>query len=155
MRLTEPSGGERLLVDGHDVTDHLGAPLIEQGASIVATIPGVRRALVQQQRAIAADGPIVMVGRDIGTVVLQDAKTKIYLDASVETRARRRYGERKRSPGFPSYDEVLDSLTARDRMDSERSDSPLRPAHDAVMIDTDGLDACEVAQRIIELTEST
>ena len=153
MRLLQTESGERLLVDGQDVTDLLFEPLVDQGASTVAAISGVRKALVHQQREIAEDGPIVMTGRDIGTVVLPDAPLKIYLDASVETRALRRFEERKNRPDSPSYDEVLGSLIARDRMDSERSDSPLKPAEDAVIIDTDSLDACETAHRIIDLIE--
>lgn len=153
IRLVESERGERLLVDGEDVTDQLYRPSVDQGASTVATISGVRRALVLQQRLIAADGPIVMVGRDIGTVVLPHAITKIYLDASPETRAKRRYQERKYAPGSPNYAEVLENLIARDKMDSERSDSPLHPAHDAVIINTNSLDASETARRIIELIE--
>ncbi len=153
IRLVESESGERLLLDGEDITDRLHEPLVDQGASSVAAISGVRRALVQQQRGIAADGPIVMVGRDIGTVVLADAPTKVYLDASAETRAMRRYEERKTTPGSPDYERVLETLISRDRMDSERSDSPLHPAHDAVIIDTDNLDASETARRIIELIE--
>ena len=153
MRLVESERGERLFVDGEDVTDRLHEPPIDQGASTVAALSGVRRALVHQQRGIAADGPIVMVGRDIGTVVLPDATIKVYLNASPETRAMRRYEERQCTPGSPGYQEVLDSLIARDRMDSERSDSPLRPADDAVILDADSLDACETAGRIIDLIE--
>ena len=153
MRLLQMESGERLLIDGRDVTDLLFESPVEQGASTVAAIPGVRRALVYQQRVIAEDGPIVMTGRDIGTVVLPDAPLKIYLDASAETRAFRRFEERKNRPHSPTYEEVLDRLIARDRMDSERSDSPLKPADGAVTIDTDNLDACETARRIIDLIE--
>ncbi len=153
MRLLQTESGERLLIDGRDVTDLLFESPVDQGASTVAAIPGVRRALVCQQRVIAEDGPIVMTGRDIGTVVLPDAPLKIYLDASAETRAVRRFEERKNRPHSPTYEEVLDSLIARDRMDSERSDSPLKPADGAVTIDTDNLDACETARRIIDLIE--
>ena len=153
MQLVESERGERLLVDGEDITDRLHEPQIDQGASTVATLSGVRRALVLQQRGIAADGPIVMVGRDIGTVVLPDTPNKIYLDASPEIRAKRRHEERKDAPGSSDYDDVLDSLIARDRMDSKRSDSPLHPADDAVIIDTDNLDASETARQIIELIE--
>ena len=153
MQLVESERGERLLLDGEDITDRLHEPLVDQGASSVAAISGVRRALVHQQRSIAADGPIVMVGRDIGTVVLPHATTKIYLDASPEIRAKRRHEERKDAPGSPDYDDVLESLISRDRMDSERSDSPLHPADDAVIINTDNLDASETAGRIIDLIE--
>ena len=153
MRLLQTESGERLLIDGRDVTDLLFESAVDQGASTVAAIPGVRRALVYQQRVIAEDGPIVMTGRDIGTVVLPDASLKIYLDASAETRAFRRFEERKTRPHSSSFEEVLDSLIARDRMDSERSDSPLKLADGAVTIDTDNLDACETARRIIDLIE--
>ena len=153
MRLLQTESGERLHIDGKDVTDRLFEPTVDQGASTVAAISGVRRALVYQQRKIAQDGPIVMTGRDIGTVVLPDSPVKVYLDASAETRAMRRFEERQNRHGSPSYEEVLDSLIARDRMDSERSDSPLKPAVDAVIIDTDSLDACETANRIIDLIE--
>lgn len=151
MRLVESERGERLFVDGRDVTGRLHEPAVEQGVATIAAIRGVRRVLVHQQRSIAAAGPIVMVGRDIGTVVLPDATIKAYLDASPETRARRRYEERKDGPGSPAYGDVLDRLIVRDRMDSQRIES--HPADDAVTIDTDGLDACEAARRIIELIE--
>ena len=151
MRLDEMEGRERLLVDGQDVTDYLHEIQVEQGVPVAAAISGVRRALVPQQRAIAADGPIVMAGRDIGTVVLHDATVKVYLDASVEVRAQRRHAERRLSPGSPPYQNVLASLNDRDRMDLERSDSPLLPACDARVIRTDGLDADETANMIIEL----
>jgi cytidylate kinase len=154
MRLTSSRNDDRLLVDGQDITDHLRKPEVERGVSTVAAISGVRLALVRQQRAIAADGPIVMVGRDIGTVVLQDATVKAYLNASVEVRAKRRYDERKDSPGSLSYAAVLEDLIRRDTMDSERADSPLRPADDAVIIDTDGLAIGEVARRIVDLVDS-
>ena len=154
MRLDEVEGRERLLVDGQDVTDQLHETQVERGVAVAAAISGVRRALVPQQRAIAADGPIVMAGRDIGTVVLHDATVKVYLDASVEVRAQRRHAERRRSPGSPAYQNVLAALTDRDRMDLERSDSPLLPACDARVIRTDGLDADETANMIIELVGS-
>ena len=152
MRLVESEHGERFSSMVRMSPICLHEPLVDQGASSVAAISGVRRALVHQQRKIAADGLIVMAGRDIGTVVLPSA-SKFYLDASPETRAVRRYEERKDTPGSSSYGEVLESLIARDRMDSERSDSPLHPAHDAVIIDTDNLDASETARRIVELIE--
>ncbi len=151
MWLKASKEGERLLVDGEDITDHLREPQVERGVSVVAAIPGVRVALVRQQRAIAADGPIVMVGRDIGTVVLWNARVKVFLNASAEVRARRRHEERKNSPGSPRYDEVLEDLIRRDTMDSERADSPLRPAEDAVIMDTDDMAISEVARSIVEL----
>ena len=154
MALISSNDGDRLLVDGEDITDHLRESDVERGVSTVSAISGVRVALVRQQRAVATDGPIVMVGRDIGTVVLQDAKVKVYLNASVEVRARRRYQERKNSPGSLGYDEVLKDLILRDTMDTERADSPLRPATDSVIMDTDGMEIGEVARRIVELAKN-
>ena len=154
IRLDDVDSRERLLVDGQDVTHHRHELQVERGVPVVAAISGVRRALVPQQRAIAADGPIVMAGRDIGTVVLHDATVKVYLDAPVELRAQRRHMERRLSPNSPSFQKVLDDLIDRDRMDLERSDSPLLPAHDARIIETDGLGAEETARMIIELVAS-
>ena len=151
MKLVESERGERLLVDGEDVTDQLQEPQVERGVVPVAANRGVRRVLVRQQRSIAAEGPIAMVGRDIGTMVIPDATIKFYLTASPETRARRRYEERKNTPDSPAYEEVLERLIHRDRIDSQRAES--HPADDAVIIDTDSLDACETARRIIDLTE--
>lgn len=154
VHLTASNTGERLQVDGEDITDHLRGPDVERGVSVVAAISGVRAALVRQQRAIATHNPIVMVGRDIGTVVLQDATVKAYLNASVEVRARRRHAEREDAPDAQSYEDVLEDLLRRDRMDSERADSPLRPADDAMIIDTDEMEVGEVARKIVELVES-
>ena len=151
IKLVESKRGERLLVNGTDVTDQLNDSRVEQGVVPVAAIRGVRRILVDQQRSIATDGSIVMVGRDIGTMVIPDSKTKFYLTASPETRARRRYEERKNTPDSPTYDDVLERLVHRDKIDSQRAES--HPADDAVIIDTDGLDASETARRIIDLIE--
>ena len=151
IKLVESKRGERLLVNGTDVTDQLHDSRVEQGVVPVAAIRGVRRILVDQQRSIATDGSIVMVGRDIGTMVIPDSKTKFYLTASPETRARRRYEERKNTPDSPTYDDVLERLVHRDKIDSQRAES--HPADDAVIIDTDSLDASETARRIIDLIE--
>ena len=115
---------------------------------------GVRSAMVKQQRSIAKDGPIVMVGRDIGTVVLPDAGVKVFLKASVEVRARRRFNELEAEGQSLDYRQVLDDLARRDKIDSERSDSPLRPADDAFQIDTDNLQIDEVAEKILSIVES-
>ncbi len=151
MRLIESEHGERLLVDGEDITDRLHDSHVEQGVVPVAANRSVRRVLVHQQRLIATTGPIVMVGRDIGTMVSPDATIKFYLTASQETRALRRYEERKNTPDSPAYKEVLERLVHRDRIDSQRAES--HPADDAVIIDTDSLDVCETARRIIDLIE--
>ena len=147
--------GERLLVDGRDVTEHLRAPEVEQAVSLVASVPKVREALVAQQRAIAREDPIVMVGRDIGTVVLPDAPIKVYLNASVGVRAQRRHRELQRDGVTVDYGQVEGELIRRDTIDSERADSPLRPAEDAVQIDTDDLEVQDVAQKVVDLAEGS
>ena len=149
MRLVPGEAGDRLLVDGEDVTDFLREPEVDRGVSQVSAVSGVRRALVEQQRAIASEGSIVMLGRDIGTVVLPDADVKVFLKASVEVRARRRYSELQEKGSDISYDQVASDLERRDRIDSERADSPLRPADDAIQIDTDSLSVEDIAERIL------
>ena len=140
---------DRLTVDGEDMTDHLRRPEVERGVSLVSRVPGVRRALVGQQRTIAKAGPVVMAGRDIGTVVLPEAGVKVYLTASVEERARRRFLELKQDGETAEYGRVLSELRRRDKIDSERDDSPLRPAEDAVMLDTDGIEIEDLARQIV------
>ena len=140
------SGEDRLLLDGDDITDRLRLPEVDSKVSAVSAVTGVRRALVAQQRAIAADGQIVMCGRDIGTVVLPEARPKVFLTASVEVRARRRASEMSHCA---DYGQVLDDLRRRDRIDSERDDSPLRPAMDATIICSDDMTIEEVVAEIL------
>jgi len=142
-----------IFVDGEDVTSRLRQPEVEAAVSLVSRVAGVREALLKVQRDLAGRNAVVMAGRDIGTVVLPRADLKVYLDASVEERARRRHAELSAlSMGF-SEEETLRDLSRRDRIDSQRSVSPLRPAEDAVAIDTDGLTLEEVVQRLAELIE--
>ncbi|MYA59003.1 MAG: (d)CMP kinase [Chloroflexi bacterium] len=145
------NGSWRLLTNGVDVTDELHKSEINRYVSPVSAVPEVRRSLVNQQREIAAEGPIVMAGQDIGTVVLKDAPMKIYLDASAETRAARRTRDAHGNVDGQRFDEVLRSLSRRGEIDSNRADSPLRPADDAFIIQTDALTLEEVVERIIEL----
>ncbi len=149
IRLVADRAGDRLLLDNNDITEHLRRPDVERGVSLVASVSGVRSAMVRQQRSIAAEGPIVMVGRDIGTVVLKDAGLKVLLKASVNVRARRRLRELQKRGQRPDYDQVVDDLVRRDKIDTERADSPLRPAEQAVTIDTDDLAIEEVVDRIM------
>ena len=151
IELTISHAGDRLLVDGTDATDELRSPEIDRNVSAVSAVSGVRRALVPQQRRIAEQGPIVMVGRDIGTVVLADARIKVFLNASVATRARRRYSEMLRSGMKVDLGQVMDETSLRDRIDSERLDSPLRVADDAVVVRTDDLTVEQVVARIVNL----
>jgi len=145
---TEDDGRQyTVLVDGVDVTWAIRTPAVDAHVSTVSAHPGVRQALVPKQRRVALEEPVVMVGRDIGTVVLPDADLKIYLDASVEERARRRWQElQDRGKGEVVYQDVLESMRRRDRIDTNRDASPLRPAEDAVIIDTTDLSEKEVVE---------
>jgi len=126
-------------VDGRDVTDAVHSPTVDEAVSAVSRVPELRAALLDRQRALAAEpGGIVMAGRDIGTVVLPNADLKIYLDASVEERARRRAEERGLGPNSPEAGLILAQLRRRDELDSNRPVAPLRAAPDAVHIVTDG-----------------
>jgi len=140
-----------VIVEGRDVTWETRRPEVDANVSIVSAYAGVRLAMGSQQRRIGQRGRIVMVGRDIGTVILPEADLKIYLDASAEERARRRFAEIIARGGEADYAEILAKIHARDRIDSTRSVAPLRPADDAVIVDTEGLSADEVFARVREL----
>ena len=143
------SGG--VMVDGEPLGAELEHPDISRSASLVATVPEVRRAMVAQQRVIAAEGPIVMVGRDIGTVVLTDADLKVYITASARVRARRRWREIQAAGQEMDFEQVLRDTEARDHRDSTRSDSPLRAAKDAVTLDTGELTIEESVRAVLDL----
>lgn len=140
-----------VLVEGKDITWETRGRKVESNVSIVAAYPGVRRALSQQQRRVGQRGDIVMVGRDIGTVVLPEADLKIYLDASAEERARRRHDEIMARGGAADYNEILSKVKERDRIDSNRDVAPLRAADDAVILDSDHLTADEVFEHALAL----
>jgi CMP/dCMP kinase len=133
-----------VLVDGQDVTNQIRLPEVEAYVSPVATYAGVRQAMTEQQRRIGQRGKIIMVGRDIGTVVLPDADLKIYLVASLEERARRRYEERLHNGEQVTLDEIRKNLILRDQIDSTRTVAPLKKAEDAIELDSDGLNIEEV-----------
>lgn len=143
-----------IIVDGHDATDGIREPSVDAWVSVVASYPGVRTALVREQRAIARAQGVVMVGRDIGTVVLPDADLKIFLVASAAERARRRYRERLALGQEANYDEIHRAMERRDQLDTERAHSPLRAAPDAVALDTTGLTIDQVIDRALELTRA-
>jgi cytidylate kinase len=146
------SDGEAVIsLDGQDVTADLRIPEVEDLVSLVSRVPAVRKALVDQQRRIAADREIVMAGRDIGTVVLPGADLKLYLDAPLEERARRRQRDFEALGRTVSREDVLEDIRRRDRIDSERSVSPLRPAADATLIDTEGLTLDEVMAKVFAI----
>ncbi|MDO8616189.1 MAG: (d)CMP kinase [Dehalococcoidia bacterium] len=144
----------RITVDGRDVTADLRRPEVEDAVSLVSRVAGVREALVQEQREIASHHPIVMAGRDIGTVVLPRADLKVYLDASLKERARRRYREFAAQRPDVTEEMVLADLRRRDQIDSQRAVSPLRPARDAVIVQTDGLSQDKVLRRVLALVEA-
>lgn len=143
--------GSVLFVDGEDLSRVLRTPEVNEHVSRVSAISSVRKALVKKQRVLAGGGGIVMVGRDIGTNVLPDASLKIYLDASPEQRAHRRYQERLAEGSNTDFADELRELENRDRQDQERRMAPLRPAGDAVVVLTDGLGVEEVTKLLMEL----
>jgi len=144
-----------VLADGEDVTWEIRRPEVDASVSLVSTYGGVREEMVRQQRRVAAVGRIVMVGRDIGTVVLPEADLKIYLDATVEERARRRCRELLERGETADYEEVLAMMRRRDEIDSHRAISPLRVPDGAVVVDTTDLSIEEVLERVMELVKAT
>lgn len=143
-------GGPTINVNGHDITSQLRIPEVDRAVSHVSRMPGVRQAVLNLQRRLADEGEIIMLGRDIGTVVLPDAPVKVYLDASAEVRARRRYAELKAAGAERPEAEILAELRERDEMDRGRHVSPLKPADDALVIDTAALGLEEVVARVRE-----
>ncbi|HUV94820.1 MAG TPA: (d)CMP kinase [Anaerolineae bacterium] len=133
-----------VLADQQDVTWRIREPEVNRFVSAVSAYRGVRAALTRQQRRVGAGGAVVMVGRDIGTVVFPRAEVKIYLDATVEERARRRHLEEKERGLSSNYESVLADLSRRDRIDSSRKEAPLRAAEDAVVIDSTGMSRGQV-----------
>ena len=143
------AGSFRVLLDGADVTREIREGDVSLKSSEIAALPQVRRWLVERQRRLAAEGGVVMEGRDIGTVVLPDADLKIYLDASSEERAKRRWLEENAAEEGKSREKVLRDLTARDHRDMTRVHSPLEMAADAIKIDTTRLDVDEQVEEVL------
>jgi cytidylate kinase len=146
--------GAQVVVSGQEVSGELRDPDVERHVSLVAQAPQVRQALVRQQRELAAAGKLVMVGRDIGTVVLPHADLKLFMSASPEERARRRWQEMQQRGRNVEYQQVLKEIRERDYLDSHRSASPLTPAQDARLLDTEGLTEDQVVQLILEMVRS-
>jgi CMP/dCMP kinase len=144
-------GALSFVVDGEDVSSQLLCAEIEGLVALVAKVAGVREAMVSQQRQLAERGRVVMAGRDIGTVVLPWAELRIFLTASTEERARRRYSELLKRGENSSLEGVLADLKRRDEMDINRSVSPLKPAQDSVIIDTEGISLEQVVDKIYTL----
>jgi cytidylate kinase len=140
-----------VVVGDKDITWDVRSGDVDANVSAVSAYAGVRKALSEQQRRIGLRGKVVMVGRDIGTVVLPEADLKVYMDASAEERARRRYTEITARGEQADYDEILKKMIERDRIDSTRAVAPLRPADDALVLDTDKLNEEQVFARILEM----
>ena len=148
--LVETGGKLKVLLDGEDVSDKIRTPEVSQMASKTSALKVVRHWMLVLQRALGKRGNVVAEGRDIGTVVFPDAEVKIYLDASVEERARRRVEELRKTGRQVSLDETLREMGERDKRDSERDLAPLRKANDAVAIDSTALDAEALARRVMQ-----
>jgi len=148
LALEAADGGNRVFLDGQDVTAKLRDPAITDGASRVSVHPPVRAWMVRLQQRLAADGGVVMEGRDIGTVVFPHADVKIFLDAAPEVRGLRRYEQMdSEAASQVQPEEVVRELRARDERDRNRADSPLRPAADAVLLDSTQLSLDEVVEQ--------
>jgi cytidylate kinase len=143
-----------VILNGEDVTEAIRAPEISQAASKISAIRGVRRALVEKQRAMGEQSGIVMEGRDIGTVVFPDAEVKIFLDASAEERARRRLADFAAKGEQLSFDAVLADINERDTRDRTRAEAPLLQAPDAEYIDSTALDLDGVEERILTIVRA-
>ena len=153
MELKSEGEADVLLVDGINITRELRTQRIDEAVPRVSKVSGVRRALIDQQRIIARQGPIVMVGRDVGTVVLQNAPLKIYLEAPPDVRAFRRYTEHLSNKENSTLEKVRSEIGNRDQIDSGRKESPLYPATDAVVIDTSQLTINDVVRKILDMTK--
>jgi cytidylate kinase len=149
--LRNEGGAQKIYLDGMDVTAAIRSPEVSQAASKIAVISGVRRVLVAEQRRVGQLGGVVMEGRDIGTIVFPDADLKIYLTASAEVRAERRWREHQAKGDAIDLERTLAEIRDRDRRDLERESSPLKHAEDAVLVDSTAMEAEEVARLIVLL----
>jgi cytidylate kinase len=155
VALSGEADAPRVWLDGVDVADRIRTPEVSEVSSRLAALPAVRRKLVEVQRALARERAVVAEGRDLGTVVFPDADVKIFLDADVATRARRRADEFTRR-GIPmSSDDVVDELERRDQRDRTRSDSPLQAAAGAIRVDTTNLPLEDQVSRVLEIVRAS
>lgn len=147
--------GQRMYLNGDDVTGEIRFPEISQAASKISAIPCVREHLLQMQRDMAEKYNVIMDGRDIGTVVLPDAEIKIFLTASLEDRAKRRYEELVEKGMDVTYPKIYEDMKKRDEQDSNRAVAPLKPAEDAVLVDTSGNTLQESIDMICSVIEQS
>jgi CMP/dCMP kinase len=153
--LRAQSGKQQVLLDAKDVTDAIRTPDVAQAASKIAVIPGVRHVLVAEQRRAGEQGGVVMEGRDIGSIVFPDAELKIFLTASPEVRAERRWREHQQKGDAIDLARTLEEIRERDRRDQERASSPLVRAADAVVVDSTAMEPEEVARLVVMLARET
>jgi cytidylate kinase len=151
--LRAQDGTQRVFLDGEDVTAAIRTPEVSQAASRVAVVPGVRQVLAAEQRRAGEQGGVVMEGRDIGSVVFPDAGLKIFLTASPEVRAERRWREHQQKGDAIDLARTLEEIRERDQRDRERSTSPLVRAPDAVVVDSTAMDPEGVARLVVMLTK--
>ncbi len=154
LTLKPTEAGQEVWINGQNVTSLIRSPLINQYVSHVAQMSNVRQFLTDIQKKMASNGGIIMDGRDIGTVVMPDAQLKIYLTASVQERARRRYVEMKAAGNEQELGQLMEDISERDRMDEQREVSPLRQAEDAIYLDCSKLSMHQVVDAIVELSIS-
>lgn len=151
IRFRDDGGSLRVIVNGADATDELRLETTGTLASAIAAIPEVRAALKERQRAFRREPGLVADGRDMGTVIFPDATTKVFLTASAEERARRRHNQLKEKGVSVTFDGLLREILSRDARDAQRAVAPLKPADDAVLLDTTGLSIDEVVDRVLAL----
>ncbi|MEG1686768.1 MAG: (d)CMP kinase [Angelakisella sp.] len=151
VTLAFTDGGQRIFLNGEEVSGLIRTPEASMGASAVSAIPEVRAFLLEQQRQLARDNDVIMDGRDIGTVVLPDATVKIFLTATPEARAGRRYRELLEKGTEVAFDEVLEDVKRRDYSDSTRAAAPLRQADDAILVDTSALDFDQSVEQLSDI----
>lgn len=150
IRLVQQGGDLRVILDGRDVSREIRAPEVTRAVSAVSAMKPVRELMVREQRSIGANGGVILEGRDIGTVVFPDADLKIYMVADVQRRAQRRQKDLEQQGRPVVLDELVNEIVQRDKKDAERSISPMRPADDAVVLDTSGLKIEEQVEFIVE-----
>ena len=153
IELKENDAQLRVFLDGEEVTEAIRAETVSRAASVISSIPEVRRILVRAQQELGAGGAVVMEGRDIGSKVFPDADLKIFMDASEATRARRRLEDNKRRGTNFTMEEIQAEIQERDQRDSQRADSPLIRTEDAIYLDTSELTITEVIQQVMRLAE--
>lgn len=140
----------RIYLDNKDVTNKIRTPLVNQKVSIIAAISEIREKMIYLQKKLAEDGNVIMDGRDIGTVVLPNASLKFFITATVEERAKRRFLELKAKGYDVNYDNIKKEILSRDEQDMKRKISPLKPAEDAIVIDTSNKEIKEIIQEILQ-----